>query len=42
MEDRKLMVAELNMVCTERRAMLSHTYEVVKQVDVVAAIQRLL
>jgi len=37
-DDRKLMVAELNMVCAERKAMLSHTYEVVKQVDVVAVI----
>ena len=32
------MVAELNMVYTKQRAMLSHTYEVVKQVDVVTAI----
>ena len=32
------MLAELKMVCAKRKAMLSHMYEVVKQVDVVAAI----
>jgi hypothetical protein len=32
------MVAELNMVCTERKLMLSHTYKKVKQVDAIATI----
>jgi hypothetical protein len=38
MDDRKLMVAELKMVCPERNVMCSHTYEPVNQVDMVAAI----
>jgi hypothetical protein len=38
MEDRKTMVAELKMVCAERKAMFSHTHEDVAQIDVVTAI----
>jgi hypothetical protein len=37
-EDRKLMVAELNMVCAERRCMMDRKNETVKPVDVVAVI----
>jgi Aspartyl protease len=37
-DNRKLMLAELKMVCAERKAMCSHTFEAVKQVDIVAAV----
>jgi len=38
-EDRKLLVAELKMVCVERRAMFDHKLEEVKPVDLVAAVR---
>ena len=37
--DRKLMVAELNLVCQERKCMTMHSFEVVKLVDIVTVIQ---
>jgi hypothetical protein len=37
--DRKVMIAELKMVCAERKVMLRHKFEPVKPVDVVAAVR---
>jgi len=37
--DRKVMVAELKMVCADRKIMLQNKFEPVKQVDVVAAVR---
>jgi Reverse transcriptase (RNA-dependent DNA polymerase)/Aspartyl protease len=38
-EDRKLLVAELNMVCTERRCRIKHKFEPVKPFDIVGAMR---
>ena len=38
-QDRKLLVAELNMVCAERRFLLEHKFEKAKPVDIVAAVR---
>jgi hypothetical protein len=32
------MVAELKMVCVEHKAIQSHTYELVQQIDVIATV----
>jgi hypothetical protein len=37
-EDQKLLVAELNMVCAERRCLFEHKFEEAKPVDIIAAI----
>ena len=38
-QDRKLMVAELKMVCAERKNFLKHKFEIVKPVDIIAAVR---
>jgi hypothetical protein len=38
-QDRKLLVAELNMVCTERRCRIKHKFEPVKPFDIVGAMR---
>jgi len=39
-QDRKLMVAELNMVCHDRRQHMEYKFEEVKPVDIVAAVRQ--
>jgi hypothetical protein len=38
-EDRKLMVAELNMVCHKIKQMKKHTFEEVKPIDIISAVR---
>jgi hypothetical protein len=38
-EDRKLMIAELKMVCAERKCTLKHQFKIPKPVDLVAAVR---
>jgi hypothetical protein len=38
-DDQKLMLAELKMVCAERKCNLNHHLETVKEVDKIAAIR---